>query len=39
MERKAAAKNVLTVSGCLPAPLTALSRLMSGGAVWLLGLG
>lgn len=38
-ERKAANKGVLTVSGCLPAPLTALSRLMSGGAVCLLGWG
>lgn len=38
-EVKATTESVLTVTGCLPAPLTELSRLMSGGAVWLLGLG
>lgn len=38
-ERKAAAKSALTVPGCLPAPFTAPSRLMSGRAVWLLGRG
>ena len=36
-ERIAAITSVLAVSGCLPVPLTAPSRLMSGGAVWLLG--
>lgn len=29
-----ASNSILTVSRCLPSPLTALSRLMNGGAVW-----